>query len=354
MSPPYRSSPSATTIVEEPGSICSNCGVMAPARATKCEGCDGDLRTLRVAAPPHRVLWAALKAAFRCRSCDFSSPLDDLELDERVYCAQCGALQRLEVEGWRTALEQAHNVADLRWPSPEGRQPAPRLYIGDVNTLARGADTTAFVDTDIPGGSGATLEIEVAPGYPTCHMCRKGTLDVQLPTGQSGETQTRCNACGDVAKYKVAEIAAYRYPVVSPAARLERPRLRLETMVAGGPIALLCPRCGAPFANMDEQENASCSHCDCISYVPVRARKPRPRAGGSARLAAPFFVAFPGPSALRAQLESTDGTIAPIEPAQLDAGSARVPQILLALLCAGVALVIGFASVALTGLVDIL
>ncbi len=342
--------PAVPTFEAEPGPICRHCGMFAPKAMDTCACCGGDLRALRIAAPKHTELWVLVRASFRCRACDFSSPLDGVELDERVHCAQCGSLQRLEVGGWDAIASAAHDVADLGWPAPEGRMPAAQIYIGDLNPHAK-ADYAQFTAVpNIPQGSGAVLEASVTPGFPTCSACHAAPLQISVTPERCS---TRCPACHASASYGVSKLRAFgeAFAILAPAERDDRPHVRLEQNVAGSPAALLCPRCGAPLV-VKEDDNVQCTHCECECYVPVRARRPRHSASGTARVAEPFYVAFHGRSSLRAQLEiSEQGKLVP---GFVDKAAARGPQLLLTLAATGVALALSFAVLEAAGLIDLL
>lgn len=343
--------------------VCGACGVGAPVRATSCEACGAALATSRRHVPAGGLVWCAVKATFQCRSCAFHSPLDGVELDRGVHCAQCGAFQKFATEGWQDALALSHAVADLAGPTPEGRFPSERIWIGDVNPHRDVGVSTTFVEGGggEDAGGGALPEVEVGRGHPVCRACQQA-LDVAVSPGRC---ETRCRGCGATASYEVPAALSGWAPalraVIAPEHRLDQKCVRLQQQAGGAVVALLCPHCGAPLRDV-RAGSVRCGHCGTSAHVPARAR---PREGGALVEAEPFFIAFQGPSQERERLERprlvdvAEGSTAKAK-ALFTRGVDALPgvdlpekktgvdvrQLVLTLGLAAIALVIGFALVA--------
>lgn len=294
--PPRAAEPTAPPVV-----VCGACGVGAPVRGTSCEACRAALASSRRHVPAGGLVWCAIKATFQCRSCAFHSPLDGIELDRGVHCAQCGAFQKFGADGWESALAHAHAVADLGGPTPEGRHPSDRIWIGDRNPHREVGVTITFVagGGGEDAGGGALPEVEVGRGHPVCRSCQQ-PLDVAT---SAGRCETRCRGCGATATYELPAPITRWAPgvraVVAPEHRLDQRCVRLQQQAGGAVVALLCPHCGAPLRDV-RAGSVRCGHCGTSAHVPARAR---PREDGGLVEADPFFVAFQGPSAERARLE---------------------------------------------------
>jgi hypothetical protein len=344
--------------------VCSACGVGAPVRGTRCEACHAVLAETRKHVPAGGLVWCAVRAAFQCRSCAFHSPLDGIELDKGVHCAQCGAFQKFASEGWEASLAICHAVADLAGPTPEGRHPSDRIWIGDINPHRDVGVTLTFVKAGggSDAGGGALPEVEVGRGHPMCAAC-KLPLDVDVSPAR---TETRCRGCGSTASYDVPGAATRWAPalraVIAAEHRTDQRCVRLQQQGGGGVVALLCPQCGAPLRDV-RAGSVRCAHCGTSAHVPARAR---PREEGGLIEPDPFFLAFQGPSAERQRLEQPrlggDGAqgaikgkglftrgVAPLPGIALPEkrGGLDVRQLAVTLGLAGIALAIGFALVAL-------
>lgn len=286
-----------------PVQICGPCGFGAPARAARCPSCESDLASHRRQAPQTgSLVWCAVRATFQCRACAFHSPLDGIELDQGIHCAQCGAFQKFDVGGWEPLLAQMHAVADLAGPTPEGRFPSPRIWIGDINPYkSLGIDGDfASAGGGEGGGGGALPEVQIARGHPTCAACEQ-PLDVAI---RAGGCETRCRGCGVTATYDVPSAAARQAPalrgIVASEQRTDQKCVKLTQQAGGGTVALSCPGCGAPLREV-RLGSVRCNHCNTQAFVPARAR---PREDGTLLTATPFFLVFQGPSAERARLET--------------------------------------------------
>ena len=284
--------------------ICGGCGVVAPSEHAGCALCREPFPHPRVAAPEEGgPYWVAVRCSFQCRSCQFLSPLDGLDVDGSVECAQCGMHQRFDVEAWRQALAFAHGVGDLAYPPPEGRHPHPGIWIGHHNPhVVIGYDqhfaehrqsSTATVDGVTVHRS---LYIQASPGYPVCRRCK-----VPLEVTVEGEVATRCKSCGDTARYRMdpraSQFGSMLRGVVSNPERSDKPRARLET-VAGGPVVLRCADCGGNLPAAKERV-VSCPYCSAACIIPQRAIARDPSEPIEPDI---WWLAFEGPSATRAHL----------------------------------------------------
>lgn len=238
--------------------------------------------------------WVAMRATFPCRACGFPSPLEGVELDQAVHCAQCGSLQRFDKSGWAKGLPFAHEVGDLAGPSIQGRFPNPRIFIGDDNPHRSIGKTLTFVDKDV-----GPFRVEATPGHPTCKRCR-----VPLQTRFEGNAvHTQCPACSEQARYEVpAETRHYAQAiraVVAPEQRVDRERVRIQASERGLG-ALNCPKCGAAI-QPGEGETVTCQYCRAVALLPARARS---RSDGQIAGPTIFWVMFQGPSERRIELET--------------------------------------------------
>lgn len=278
-------------------SLCTTCGVVAPAHGSSCAVCKKPFeRPRRTLAEPGDVFWIALRCSFVCRSCAFPSPLEGIELDAGVHCAQCGAFQRFETEGWRDALAFAHEIGDLAGPHPEGRQPNPRVWIGENNPHRAIGLTETF------GRKDGTIAVEASPGHPTCARCHLA-LDVSF---EGDAVVTRCRGCHDRGRCELPAEARTFHPavqgVVSSEHRVDRQRVKVQQTQAGL-VSLLCPGCGAGV-RPGEGDTIECPYCKHVAFLPARLRT---RGGGDIVEAPIFWVAMRGPSAIRKALESPTG-----------------------------------------------
>ncbi len=288
--------------------ICVKCGVVAPTQHSQCALCGTLFTHPRVHAPASSdgSFWAAVRCSFQCRSCHFLSPLNGLDMDGSVECAQCGMHQRFDVEAWREALAFSHGVADLAFPPPEGRHPHPHIWIGNHNPHAQIGYTEVFGEhrqssTSVEGAITVhrSLFIQATPGHPTCRKCSR-----PLSTTRRGhELETRCDGCGEQAKYQLPQQATQYAPsivgVVSNEERVDKPRAKLET-VAGGPVTLKCAECGGNLP-ATRQRVLECPYCKAACLIPSRALVREP---GEPIEPDIWFVAFTGRSEERGRIES--------------------------------------------------
>lgn len=288
--------------------ICVKCGVVAPTQHPQCGLCGTAFTYPRVHAPAASdgTFWAAVRCSFQCRSCHFLSPLNGLDMDGSVECAQCGMHQRFDVEAWREALAFSHGVADLAYPPPEGRHPHPHIWIGNDNPHAQIGYTEVFGEhrqssTSVEGAITVhrSLFIQASPGHPTCKKCGRS-----VTASLSGhDVETRCDSCGETAKYRLPQQATHYAPpirgVVSNEERVDKPRARLET-VAGGPVTLKCAECGGNLP-ATSQRVLECPYCKAACLIPSRALVRDP---GEPIEPDIWWLAFTGRSDARTKIES--------------------------------------------------
>ena len=274
--------------------LCAHCGVVAPVHGASCSICRRSFDAARRSvAWTDDVVWVALRCTFLCRSCAFPSPLEGIELDQGVHCAQCGAFQRFDRTGWIAALAFAHEIGDLAGPMPEGRFPHPRIWIGDDNPHRMIGQTGTFADKDA-----GPIHVQAASGYPVCARC-PALLDLHF---EGARLTARCASCRDVNTYELpAEAMGYSSAlraVVAPEQQMERRFVRAQETQAGL-VALLCPQCGAAVRPTDAT-TVTCAYCGTVAFLPSRMRS---RSGGQIVQAPIFWVAMQGPSPEREALE---------------------------------------------------
>lgn len=288
--------------------LCPRCGVIAPAQQSACPICAEPFTLPRVEQrPPRAHAWVALRCSFQCRSCQFLSPLDELDIDGSVECGQCGQSQRFDVEAWHEALAFAHAVADLAYPLPEGRLSHPDIWIGDDNPFVALGHTLALAEhrqSSMRDEDGITIHrslfIEAGPGHPVCMSCNE-PLSVEL--GRNRESTASCRSCGAQTSYRLpagaSEYCAALAGVVADAHESGKQRARMQSS-ATGPVALVCPECGGKLPATSERV-LQCEYCGTASLIPAQARV---RDVGQVLTPDIWWLAFVGPSARRAALEA--------------------------------------------------
>lgn len=303
---PYRYAAPGPPEPAEPGvSICRGCGVVAPAEGRACEVCKRPLAETRVEVPAQGgdLFWVAVRCGFTCNSCRFLAPLDCIDVDGAVECAQCGLRQRFDVDAWPAALALAHAVGDLAGPAPEGRKPHPALWIGSENPHATIGTTRTFERL-----SGSVLSMEAAPGQPICHKCQWPlTISVTAP----GAVATSCARCGDRATYEIPDRARHLDDALMGAIAHDHrtdQRKAQSTGSEAGAMTLGCPSCGAPLRLQGTDRLQTCPFCRASCIVPARSFLHR---GGDVPEPEVWWMLFRGPSAKRAELEAPTAAAAP-------------------------------------------
>ena len=298
----------APSAARQPGPpLCASCGVIALSEHSQCSLCKTPYGHPRTEAPTTTdgTFWVAVRCSFQCRSCSFLSPLDELDIDGSVECGQCGMHQRFDVSAWNEALAFAHEVGDLAFPPPEGRHPHPAIWIGEDNPhtavgyteqFAELRQSSTYVDQGVTHHR--SLFIQATPGHPVCPKC---AVPLQVTIGQ-GQTTTHCPQCNQTSQYAMPTDAhAYSKTLAAVVASnhcVDQKRARLEA-VAGGPVALKCPECGASLRATRERV-VQCEFCGASALIPTQARV---RDANTQVVPEIWWMAFSGPSAKRRILE---------------------------------------------------
>jgi len=277
--------------------LCRGCGVVAPLEQGRCQACERELDVPRWSALAGQdgLLWAQVRVSFECRACGHRSPIDYLDVDGSVQCLSCGIEQRFENKQWWAALEQAHAVADLTGPHPEGLLPGSEPSIAKLNPHAVLGVSESAVEVERGEQS---LRLSVSPGKPLCEKCH-GLL-VIAARGE-GKLTLRCEPCGEQRGYALPKNLSQRVralrAVIAPAH--EEGRLDAVVREENGVTALRCPTCGAALT-ADGAGIVTCQYCRTSSRVDARVR------GKSQRDATPtpFWLLFEGPSRQRGKLEN--------------------------------------------------
>lgn len=340
--------------------ICATCGVVAPIQLQTCPMCGEAFAHPRTESPDDERIWVAVRCSFQCRSCHFLSPLDELDVDGSVECAQCAMHQRFDVEAWREALMFAHGVGDLAFPPPEGRHPHPHVWIGSDNPHIRIGYTEVFGEhrqssTHVNMGLTVhrSLFIQGGPGYPVCNKCT-GPLRITI---KGDRTNARCDGCGEQASYQLPH-GAKQYcdtidGVVALSHRMDKPLAKIDTH--GGTHTLKCGQCGGDLP-VTKDRVVECAYCNATNLVPTRARARDP---GAQIVPEVWWMAFRGPSQQRAAVEAPAtigggiskyvGGETHLEQAQKKKGI-NFKQLLLSLVLPSLALVAGYLIFQMLGL----
>ena len=290
--------------------ICHGCGAIAPTRSSSCGTSRAAIGTsLEAVAPrPDGAYWVQVRTELTCRQCGRRSPLDALDLDGAVSCGHCGAAQAFDAEVWSEALAHAHAVGDLAAPELRGRDGAvpggnPFADLG----VTRAAATFEATGMSIEGGVMKTrnLALVATPGQPLCESCG---CPVELEA--HGEVaRTRCVGCGERAEHRFPARAKQMAPglvaAIGEDLRVDRPAARLDATSAGMVVAVRCPSCGAGLEVPEGAHAARCTYCGTQCRIPSRTLLALRKSPGEA---APWWLLFRGPSALRHRL-TQGGTV---------------------------------------------
>ena len=264
--------------------------------------------------PGGALYFVGVRCQFQCRGCGRLSPLDQIDLDGLVRCALCGLTQAYDPTVWTDALATAQAVGDLA--RGEGLHPHPTwsLLTNPFHDVGRTRATHLITLSGVSQRGGLdvqrSLRMTVGPGHPLCHHCQT-PLAVDIPG--EGRATTRCPRCGTELHYGIsAPVLRAGHGLRAVLAEAHRDEIReARTVDAAGVVGLSCPGCGAPLPVEGHARTVACSFCHLVSRIPgefaVAAAEAPPT---------PFWLAFGGPSPLRAQLEDPTGDgAAPIRPA---------------------------------------
>ena len=300
-------------------STCAVCGVVAPRRGSVCAACDAPLVPTAAVPDPaeaHDTYWVAVRCSVQCRSCSFAAPVDHLALEGSIDCAQCGVRQRFDTDSWTEALAFAHAVGDLAGPDPEGRASDPAIWIGGDNphrNLGLSETFGVFRQTGMHSVDGLeiprSLQIEAAPGHPTCRSCHAPVRTTLTGATGEGRVETTCPGCHATAVYVMPKGAtavtghAALLGVISDEHRTDRPRAQESS--SGDARALSCPSCGGPLKLAPHDRLAQCEYCKITCVIPVHALV----RDGNAPRPAVWWQLFSGMSAKRSELLTDTGKL---------------------------------------------
>jgi hypothetical protein len=274
--PPPQGGPPPRTAMQ----VCTQCGIIAPTKHTRCTACGATLSPGAQPTAPDRPdgrYWVQVRVTFQCRQCEHMSPLNHVDVDGTFTCQRCQFEQAADASIWRSGLRFCHDVGDLAGPSPEGRAPDPVIRIHDEYAdigISRASAEIHINDvvSDQNGRHTRNLHVEASPGVPLCERCRR-PLEVEV-TG-AGELATRCGGCGEAARYS-AQKATFVYArlvgAISSEHRADRADARLHQPTAGGAVAIECPKCNAPLTIGKDDQFVTCRFCGTASKVPARMR----------------------------------------------------------------------------------
>ena len=187
--------------------------------------------------------------------------------------------------------------------------------------VSRASATLEATGMSIEGGVMKTrnLALVATPGQPLC-----GTCGSPLEVEAHGEVaRTRCIGCGDRAEYRFPARAKQMAPglvaAIGDELRVDRPDARLDATSAGMVVAVRCPSCGGGLDIPEGAHSARCTYCGTQCRIPSRTLLALRKSPGEA---APWWVLFRGPSALRDRL-TRGGTV--VEPDERES-DAPAPQ----------------------------
>jgi hypothetical protein len=285
--------------------VCAACGLIAPKASKACEGCqaalDADGAVREAEGASGGAAWVSARCSFDCRVCGRRAPLDHLDLGELLFCALCGTEQAFVPKAWRGLLDAAHDIGDLGWPKPEGRNPHAELSIERHNEyrdvgLRRASRAWDQQSSETSNPLHATL----GPGHPLCRACH-----APLDASWAGDTaRVACAACHEEVLYTVPAGKAHEglVAVVAEDHRKDHLPARLEHDAATAAVAVACPSCGASLSPDAKSPLLTCAFCKTVSRVPARAFY---GLTGAAPRVEPFWLLFAGPSPARREILGT-------------------------------------------------
>ncbi len=285
--------------------VCPSCGVGASLGLAQCESCGATLPNPcpGVGEPAPNCYWVAVKCHFDCRICGHSSPLNHLDLDGSVWCANCGIEQRFATSQWSPLLDFAEAVGDLAGPNRAGRFPERSPSIASVNPFAHLGVSQSFgqlrrqAAPNAPAGESHALTLAAAPGHPLCSSCHALFTLTQLD--EQGFSLS-CPSCQKQQRYQrppglsgnLRGVLAHEHLVGSSAATLEQD--------PGGAVLIKCPNCKAPLSPDESSAIVTCRYCSAVSRLTLGQR----RTLGQKNLAPElWWLLFSGPSRQRLEFE---------------------------------------------------
>jgi len=281
--------------------VCASCGLVAPEAAKACEGCEAPLDAAGAAREAEGAssgaAWVSVRCSFDCRVCGRRSPLDHLDADGVIFCMLCGTEQAFAPRAWRALLELAHDLGDLGWPKPEGRNPHAEISIERANPYHDvGVRSATRVWAEERSETANPLHAKLGPGHPLCRTCHE-----PLAAAPEGATaRVSCARCHEEVVYTVPEAArkahASLVAVLADEHRRDHAAARIEQGSATAAVAVACPSCGASLVPDAKSPLLTCAYCKTVSRVPARAF--HGLTGAEPRVE-PFWLLLAGPSAAR-------------------------------------------------------
>jgi hypothetical protein len=275
-----------------PLTVCASCGVIA-AHESKCSHCNKVHEGRPLTIPPRDdgAVWVCVECTFRCRSCGFAVPLNQLDMDGAVVCVRCGTEQAFEVARWRQALGHAHSAGDLSGDRAEGipKEKNPFRTVGTSRTGIKLA---------IEGAN--ALEITASPGHPLCERCR---APLEITFDPAARSRAACKSCDESAEYVVPAAARKMtralHAIVATEHRADRAEVSVEATDAA--ITVKCPNCSAPLPIDQASKFLTCRFCNTSARIPDRTWA---RVRGGAPAVESMWLLFQGPSPLRQETEN--------------------------------------------------
>lgn len=182
--------------------------------------------------------WVAVEVHFGCRECGEWSPLDGLQVDQRVRCALCGGEQHLALEAWASLVDRA-----------------------------RALEPSTSAEHGVSSQDGLAARMLLEP--PECTYCQVPLVVASCDTGRIG---TSCPTCGDARFYAAPETARARLDgllgVVGTAFEEAR-RDACLTVDANRVVHAHCSECGCSLAALTT--TLHCGDCGAPCRIPLGA-----------------------------------------------------------------------------------